>query len=77
MTGGFLRFFNALVNRVPQRLLPLSMHGACTLVSFLNLMEGGCVASSIFNVGIVGGTLALTWKILVSPQLRNSYEHLT
>jgi hypothetical protein len=72
--GGFL---NTLINRVPQRLLPLSMHGVCTLVSFLNLLKGGCVASSIFNVGIVCGTLALTWKILISPQLRNSYEHLT
>ena len=68
--------FSLIKLRYP-KLIPLGLHGICTLVSFLNLVRGGCVATSIFNVGIMGGTLALTWKILISPQLRNSYEHLT
>ena len=57
------------------KLVPFGMHAICTLISLLNLINGGCVASSVANVLVTIGAVVLTGKLALSPQVR-TYQHL-
>merc|ERR1711904_619212 len=52
------------------KLVPFGMHAICTLISLLNLINGGCVASSVANVLVTIGAVVLTGKLALSPQVR-------
>ncbi|QDZ25438.1 hypothetical protein HOP50_17g79780 [Chloropicon primus] len=47
-----------------KKLIPCGLHGAAVLTSFISLMEGGCIVSSILNVCLVALTIYLSFKLV-------------
>ena len=49
-----------------KKLIPCGLHGAAVLTSFISLLKGGCIVSSILNVCLVALIIYLSFKLVSS-----------
>ena len=64
-----------LTDKRYRKLVPFSMHAAVVAISFMNLVKGGCLFSTVLNIGAIAGAFYITWKIAIVPKLTQNRRH--